>query len=66
MKLYKISEGEIATAIELGKKTHAGEGKLKIVHNFYKGKLPLKVVCKILDNDYLIITCYPLKKGIRK
>ena len=66
MKLYEITEAEIKAAIELGKKTKAGEVKLEFVHNVNNRKLPLKVVCKIVDNDYLIITCYPLKKGIKK
>lgn len=65
-KLYKISDAEIKTVIKQGKKIQDSEGKLEFVQNVNKRKLPLKVVCKMVDNDYLIITCYPLKKGIRK
>jgi hypothetical protein len=66
MKLYKISEHEIKATIELGKKTRASEGKLEFVHNASDRKLPIKVICNIIDNVYLIITCYSLKKGIGK
>lgn len=66
MKLYKITNAEIKAAIGFGKKTKASEGKLEFLHSVSDRKLPLKVVCKIVDNDYFIITRYPLKKGIRK
>lgn len=64
-KLYNISESEIREVIEHGEKIVVDEKRLEFVHKTETEKLPLKIVCKKVDNDYLIITCYPLKKGIK-
>lgn len=65
-KLYKITESEIEKVIESGKKIKINHEKFEFIHDIKGKKLPLKVVCKRNDNDYIIITCYLLKKGIKK
>ena len=56
MKLYRITDAEIKAAIEL----------VFILILTSQISILDSVVCKIVDNDYLIITCYPLKEAIKK
>ena len=66
MKLYNISEEEIEQIFSTGEKYKDVGEKIYFIKNIPGKDLPVKVVCKMIENDYLIITCYPLKKGIGK
>lgn len=66
MKLYKITENEIQTIINSGNKKTSFENKIEFMNKLPQKELPVKVVCKMKENDYIVITCYPLKKGIIK
>lgn len=63
MRLYKITESEIEEVINSGIKSAFDTDKDEFIHQIRNRKLPLKIVCKRIEKDYLIITCYPLKKG---
>ena len=65
MNLYSISEEEINSVIEIGEKISNLDGTLTFVHQFADREFPIKVVSKEVNNDYFVITSYPLKRGIK-
>lgn len=66
MKLYNIDETLVAGVIAEGKKTRLNEDLFEFLFEIENMDLPIKVISKIINNDYLIITCYPLKRGLVK
>ena len=66
LKLYNISESDVEFVIKLGTKVEVDGNKFESMYNFDDKILPLKVVYKVIGNDYIIITSYPLKRGIEK
>ena len=66
LKLYNISESDVEFVIKLGTKVEVDGNKFESMYNFDDKILALKVVYKVIGNDYIIITSYPLKRGIEK
>ena len=64
MKLYGINESDINYVIANGVKSDLGENKFSYIANIKSHKFPLKVVCKIRNEECLIITSFPLKRGL--
>jgi hypothetical protein len=62
MKLYKISERVISTIILKGKKQNLEPDKISSILTIEKQKYPIKIIYKIINNEIVIITCYPLKR----
>jgi hypothetical protein len=63
MQLYGISEENVLTAINEGKKEILANGKIVFVHDFQlKLRYPIKVVALQKERGTLIITTYPLKR----
>lgn len=63
LKLYNISESEVELVIKFGTKVEVEGNKYESMYHFDDKILPLKVVYKVIGNDYIIITSYPLKRG---
>ncbi len=53
MKLYKITEQEVQTIINSGNKKTSFENKIEFMIKLPQKELPIKVVCKMIENDYL-------------
>jgi|GEM_PF-2075464 len=67
MKLYNLSEYDIETVINTGEKEIISNDEELVFIARLPGKLlPVKVVCKLLENSYSIITCYLLKRGLKE
>ncbi len=66
MKLYNLSEYDVETVISTGEKEIISDKEHVFVARLSGRLLPLKVVCKSIENSYSIITCYPLKRGLKK
>lgn len=66
MKLYNIDEKMVSSIVAEGRKTQLNENLYEFLFESEKLDLPIKVVSKIVNKDYLIITCYPLKRGFVK
>jgi hypothetical protein len=64
MKLYKISFEDIDLVLKNGQKFQNRDNTITFIYKLTDRKLPIKVVSKQIDNDYLVITSYPLKRGI--
>lgn len=64
MRLYKISERDILSAIE-SPDVSAKEGKKMVAMKKFEDKFsgfPLKVIYEKAEKEIFIITAYPLKK----
>ena len=64
MRLYDLTEKIIVDVIKSGERKVQQSGKIEytlIVNSFL---YPVKVVCKEEANEIIVITCYPLKKGL--
>lgn len=64
MALYNLNETDVIEIIEKGNKEIINENKISFIASLYNYNYPIKVVCKIIGNDKLVITNYPLKKRI--
>ena len=63
MKLYGISEKDVLTVIEKGKKEESTNGKVIFVHLIErKFKYPIKVVASHREGNAMIVTTYRLKR----
>jgi len=66
MKLYKIDSNDVLKAINLEVTKTNFRNKYEFIANSHyakKYKFPLKIVLVLKDQDVLIITVYPIKKG---
>lgn len=66
MKLYDLCELDIENVIKTGEKEIISEEEFVFIARLSGRLLPVKVVCKLLENSYSIITCYPLKRGLKE
>jgi hypothetical protein len=66
MRLYKISEKDIMSAVESPDVSTKEENRMVAMKKFrdkFSG-YPLKVVYEKIENEIFILTAYPLKKKI--
>jgi hypothetical protein len=68
MKLYRIDESDVHTILErsiIPQEEYSD--KLILVDNSYahKYRYPLKIVAKVEHSRILVLTVYPLKKGLQ-
>jgi hypothetical protein len=66
MRLYKISERDIISAVESPDVSTKEETRMVAMKNLqdkFSG-YPLKVVYEKLENDIFIVTAYPLKRKV--
>jgi hypothetical protein len=64
MRLYKISERDVMSAVESPDVSTKEENRIVAMKRF-RGKFsryPLKVVYEKIENEVFILTAYPLKK----
>ena len=64
MRLYKVSEREIISAVESPDVSTKEEKRMVAMKNFqhkFSG-YPLKVVYEMVENEIFIVTVYPLKR----
>jgi hypothetical protein len=64
MRLYKVSEGDIITAVESPDVSTKEEERIAVMKNFqdkFSG-YPLKVVYEMVEKEIFIVTVYPLKR----
>ncbi|MBF0117839.1 MAG: hypothetical protein HQK79_03330 [Desulfobacterales bacterium] len=61
-KLYKIPE---ATILKILDGTEWNQGNQEIIENVDGFNYPLKIVISVEDDVITVISCYPLKKGIK-
>jgi hypothetical protein len=64
MNLYKIDNSDIEYVIFHGIRENIAENRVSIIHPLRKFKYPIKIVLKELENEMLIITCYPVKRKL--
>ncbi|MBF8276926.1 MAG: hypothetical protein HW390_1999 [Candidatus Brocadiaceae bacterium] len=62
-KLYKISEDIIIKMLEGKELNHGNQEIIEVVEGF---KYPLKVVVDVESDIIMVITNYPLKKGVTR
>lgn len=60
LKLYNITESII---FEILKDLNLSDGEHELIRNISGFVYPIKIVVSVEDNDIIVITSYPLKKG---
>ena len=63
LKLYKLSENTVVEIIGDAKLT---EGRNIIIKRISANKYPLKIVVEVAKAKIIVVTNYPLKKGLEK
>jgi hypothetical protein len=66
MRLYKISEADILSAVESPQVSDTEENRTVAIKKFRDKFLgyPLKVVYEKMEDEIIILTAYPLKKKL--
>ena len=64
MDLYGITESEVKSAIDQGKRQVLQDGKTSIICKVGgKFRFPIKVIGVQQGESFLVVTVYPLKRG---
>ena len=64
MELYGITETEVKSAIDRGKKEALQSGKTNITYDVGgKFRYPIKIIGIQEGDSFLVVTAYPLKRG---
>jgi hypothetical protein len=61
IKLYNIPEEKI---IQIITEVQQGRGKQAVVKEVFDYAYPVKIIFEVSDDRILVITCYPLKRGV--
>lgn len=61
IKLYNIPEEKV---IQIITEVQQGRGKQAVVKEIFGYAYPVKVIFEVGDDRTLVITCYPLKRGV--
>lgn len=61
IKLYNIPEEKIIQIISAAQPCR---GKQMIVKKIIGYSYPVKIIFELSDNQLIVITCYPLKRGV--
>jgi hypothetical protein len=64
MLLFNISDSDIEKIIKKSSPSEIRAGKITAIATLRKFKYPVKVVYRIAKGKYLIITAYPMKRGL--
>ena len=64
MKLYDIQEKIITDALSDIQMKEAG--RREIIKSISGFQFPMKIVFEIKEDEVMIVTAYPLKKGLKK
>jgi len=64
MSLFNISDSEIEKVIKKSSPLELGADKFEAIASLKKIKYPVKVVYRIAKGKYIIITTYPMKRGL--
>lgn len=65
MKLYNLSEDDIIEVINTGERELISSDKSSFIASLNNNDYPIKVVCKTLGKDQIVITSYPLKQRMQ-
>lgn len=61
IKLYNIPEDKVIRIIS---EAQIGRGKQSLVKEVEGYSYPLKIIFEVSDNQIVMISCYPLKRGV--
>ena len=64
MRLYDLDEEIIIDVIKSGEKKIQQTGRIEYTLIIDSFLYPIKVICKEEKNEIIVISCYPLKKGL--
>ncbi len=62
MKLYSITETMIIEIIETHEAHYTDHGKIIYISSKNGKEYPVKVICKKINDQLIVISCYPLKR----
>jgi hypothetical protein len=62
--LFDITEADVEKVIKKSPPAEMATDKIESIASLRKFKYPLKVVYRIVKRKYIIITAYPLKRGL--
>jgi hypothetical protein len=64
MKLYNITEKDVTSVIDQGKRESLSSGRVSITHELAgKFQYPIKVIGVQDAKSFLVVTAYPIKGG---
>ncbi len=61
IKLYNIPEEKINQIIT---EAQPGRGKQVVIKEIAGCSYPVKIIFEVFDKKIIVITCYPLKRGV--
>ncbi len=61
IKLYNIPEEKIKQIIT---EAQPGRGKQVVIKEIVGYSYPVKIIFEVFDKKIIVITCYPLKRGV--
>ena len=65
MKLYNISKADVETVVTKGESETLADGKIAFIFNIGdKFMYPIKVVAGVDSDSLVVVTAYPLKRGL--
>ena len=64
MRLYDLDEKIITAVIKSGEKKIQQTGRIEYTLTIESFIYPVKVICNEEPTELVVITCYPLKKGL--
>ena len=64
MNLYNLTEDDVIEVINRGNKEIIKEHKISFIASLDNYNYPIKVICKIINDDILVISNYLLKKRL--
>ncbi len=60
--LYNLTEEDVIKVITGGERKAIDEDRVTFIGHVENSDLPIKVICKVIKNDLLVISNYPLTK----
>lgn len=65
MVLFNISAADIERVIKKSAPAEIGTDKIEAIASLREFKYPVKVIYRIAKRKYIIITAYPMKRGLK-
>jgi len=62
MKLYNITEDVVKRIVDTYEAQETDDGKIIYIGPVNSFAYPIKIICKVANDEIIVISCYPLKR----